>query len=68
MPNNFKRHSLEAIEKHMSEALTEFFGQKTFFAIEQMETTGPEKKSVKLVAIAGPDRRVKFEAVPIERP
>ena len=67
MPNNFKRHALESIEKRLSEALTEFFGEKTFVTIEQMEVMGPDRKGVKLVALAGPDRRTKLEAVHIDR-
>lgn len=66
MPNNFKRHSLEEIETCLSEALTQLFGEATFVAIEQMEVMGPSKKGVKLVAIAGPERRTKFDPVPID--
>lgn len=67
MPNNFKRHSLEEIEDQLSKALTAFFGETTFVSIEQLEVSGPERKGVKLVALAGPDRRVKLEAVPIDQ-
>jgi hypothetical protein len=67
MPNNFKRHTLEAIEKHLAESLTEFFGEKTFVSIEQMEVTGPDRKGVKLVALAGPERRTKLEAVHLDQ-
>lgn len=68
MPNNFKRHSLETIERQLSAALTELFGDSTFVTIEQMEVTGPERKGVKIVALAGPDRRAKLESVIIDRP
>ena len=66
MPNNFKRHSLEAIEKQLSAALTELFGENTFVAIEQMEVTGPTKNGVRFIAMAGPDRRAKLEPVHID--
>ena len=67
MPNNFKRHSLETIERHLSAALTELFGENTFVTVEQMEVTGPDRKGVKLVALAGPDRRAKLEPVHIDK-
>lgn len=66
MPNNFKRHSLEEIEKHLSAALSALFGEKTFVTVEQMEVTGPERKGVRLIALAGPDRRAKLEPVHID--
>jgi hypothetical protein len=67
MPNHFKRHSLESIEKHLSAALTELFGERTFVTVEQMEVTGPERKGVKLIALAGPERRAKFDDMKIDR-
>lgn len=67
MPNHFKRHSLESLEKHLSAALTEFFGEKTFVTVEQMEVAGPERKGMKLVVLAGPERRAKFDEVKIDR-
>ena len=67
MPNNFKHHSLEEIEKHLSESLSQLFGEKTFVSIEQMEMTGLERRGVKLVALAGPERRAKLEPVHIDR-
>ena len=68
MPNNFKRHSMEAIETRLSEALSEFFGEKTFVSIEQLEVAGPDRKGVKLMALAGPERRTKLEPVHIALP
>jgi hypothetical protein len=67
MPNNFKLHSLVAIERHLGDTLTELFGEKTFVSIEQMEVTGSERKGVKFVAFAGPERRAKLEAVPLDK-